>query len=170
MIAASEVIGGPALEAALRAAGEVGLRALARGLRREAERVMTLSKREFVPADFGTLRDSGVVFAPVITATEVSVEFGFGGAASKYAVYVHEGTGPAVGRPAFMPPLSAIRPWLRRHGIPEKLAFAYAYAIGRRGLRPTKYLERPLLVRMQGMETRLAAYVTQELERLHASR
>lgn len=38
------------------------------------------------------------------------------------------------------PPTRAIRPWLRRHGIPEDAAFVVARAIGRRGLRPRPFL------------------------------
>lgn len=135
-------------------------------LRREAETIMTASKRKFVPVDIGPLKANGFVQPAVVTQAGVSVTLGYGGAAAGYAVYVHEGTGPAVGRPAFMPPVSVIRDWAKRHNIPEDAAFPIARAIGRRGLRPLKYLERPLNEARAGMETRLAAALAREVARL----
>mgnify|MGYP001574695675 CR=1 FL=1 len=153
------VVGGEALRAALRNAGALGVQGLARGLRREAETIMTDSKQNYVPTDISTLKTSGFVQPVQVTPTNVTVTLGYGGAAQAYALYVHEGIGPAVGRPAFMPPVSAILPWVLRHGLPEEAAFPIARAIGRRGLAPTKYLERPLLDAVRGMDGRLAATV-----------
>lgn len=59
-------------------------------LHREAERIMTLSKRDFVPVDLGTLRASGHVRPPETHGTVVSVTMGYGGAAKAYAVVQHE--------------------------------------------------------------------------------
>ncbi len=126
--------GGEKLRAALRLAGAAGPRILGGAPYREAETIMSASKK-LVPVDMGVLRASGFVRAPAATAAGVEVVLGYGGAAHGYALYVHEGTGPAVGRPAFMPPPSAVLPWMRRHGIPERAAWAVARAIGRRGLR-----------------------------------
>jgi hypothetical protein len=53
------------------------------------DRVLTKAK-ELTPVDYGTLRDSGIVDDPTITATKISVEIGFGGGAAHYAIYVHE--------------------------------------------------------------------------------
>lgn len=156
------VVGGEALRAALRNAGALGVQALARGFRREAETIMTTSKQKYVPVDMGILKTSGYVVPPVVTATNVTVTLGYGGAAQAYALYVHEGIGPAVGRPAFFPSkemVEQIQAWAGRHGIPEEAAFPIARAIGRRGLAPTKYLERPLLDAVRGMDGRLAATV-----------
>jgi hypothetical protein len=52
-------------------------------------RVMPLAK-ERTPVEFGTLRDSGLVDPPTSGFGYVKVELGFGGAASAYAIYVHE--------------------------------------------------------------------------------
>ena len=153
------VVGGEALRDALRRAGAAGVKALARGLRREAEAIMTDSKEHYVPTNISTLKTSGFVQPVQVSATGVTVTLGYGGAAQAYALYVHEGIGPAVGRPAFMPPVKALIPWVLRHGMPEEAAFPIARAIGRRGLAPTKYLERPLLAAVRGMDGRLAADV-----------
>ena len=161
----STLVGGDKLRAVLRAVGVAGARALGVALYREAERIMARSKTEFVPSDMGILRASGFVKPAEVSATSVSVTLGYGGAARAYALYVHEGTGPAVGRPAFFPPLEAIRAWAKRHGLPEAAAFPIARAIGRRGLRPLKYLERPVLEAVPGMDGRLAAVVRREVAR-----
>ena len=153
------VVGGEALRDALRRAGALGIQALARGLRREAEAIMTDSKEHYVPTNISTLKTSGFVQPVQVSATGVTVTLGYGGAAQAYALYVHEGIGPAVGRPAFMPPVKALIPWVLRHGMPEEAAFPIARAIGRRGLAPTKYLERPLLAAVRGMGERLATGV-----------
>ena len=159
------VVGGEKLAAAFRRARGSGPAILAGALYREAEAVMLAAKR-LAPSDLGALRASGQVQPPVITAGGIEVTMGFGDAATGYAVYVHEGTGPAVGRPAFMPPVDVIRAWAVRHGMPAEAGFAVARAIGRRGLRPLKYLERPLLEAARDMEARLAGAVLKELERV----
>jgi hypothetical protein len=43
-----------------------------------------------VPVDTGVLRDSAIVQEPVVNGDEVTVELGFGGAASDYAIEQHE--------------------------------------------------------------------------------
>ena len=50
---------------------------------------MTAAK-ERTPVDLGTLRASGTVLPPKVSGTGVEVVAGFGGAASDYAVVVHE--------------------------------------------------------------------------------
>jgi len=62
---------------------------LGKAIYQEAEEIMGRS-RGLVPVDTGTLRASGQVDLPTITAQGASVEFGYGGAASDYAVPVHE--------------------------------------------------------------------------------
>lgn len=56
-------------------------------IRYEAENVMARSKREFVPIDDGTLRDSGYVSTVKDVNGEHRVEFGF---SARHAVAVHE--------------------------------------------------------------------------------
>lgn len=139
---------------------------MARAIYREAERIMADSRENYVPVDLATLKDSGHVKLPEIRGTVVVVTMGYGGAAAGYALFVHEGTGPAVGQPPFMPPVDAIAAWARRHGIPEEAAYPIARAIGQRGLAPSKYLERPANAARRGMDKRLAADVNRELAKL----
>lgn len=56
---------------------------------RWAEGTMTESKEQEVPVDTGALRSSGTVEVET-SDTRVEVSLGFGGAASNYAVAVHE--------------------------------------------------------------------------------
>jgi hypothetical protein len=58
-------------------------------LKLEAELIMTKAKK-LTPVDSGTLRASGHVKKPVITRKTAKVLLGFGGAASAYALAVHE--------------------------------------------------------------------------------
>lgn len=64
---------------------------VASAIYREAQIVMTESKRRCpVAADGGTLRASGRVHEPVRTGNRISVTMSYGGAASDYAIAVHE--------------------------------------------------------------------------------
>jgi len=63
--------------------------ATAPALVQEAESIMTASKH-IVPVDQGVLRASGYVAPPEIHGNDVSVEIGYGGAASDYALVQHE--------------------------------------------------------------------------------
>jgi hypothetical protein len=130
------------------------LEAVGDGLRVEHELVMTQAKRN-VPVDLGPLRASGVVLPTTREGNSLVSRGGFGGAASQYAVVVHEGRRAG----ARMPPVDVIRAWAQRHGIDPGAAFPIARAIGRRGTRPLKYYETPLLDAAHGMGERLAAYV-----------
>ena len=141
--------------------GPAAGQAAARALYQEAESIIGEAKEQ-VPVHHGILRDSGHVQLPETGPSGVTVRMGFGGAASGYALYVHEGTGPAVGQPAYWPPRAALEEWARAHGIP---VFLVQRAIHRRGTRPAKYLERPALEAARGMEARLAASLRAELER-----
>lgn len=62
---------------------------VAGSLYRSGEHVMTQSKEQFVPVDTGTLRSSGAVELET-SESLVIVRLGFGGAASAYALAVHE--------------------------------------------------------------------------------
>ena len=63
---------------------------LERGLVIEANEMMADAKEQ-TPVDTGTLRASGTVGTPDRSGSGVSVDLGFGGAASAYAVVQHEG-------------------------------------------------------------------------------
>ena len=65
---------------------------LGRGLFTEGNKIMTTSKQSFVPVDQGVLRASGHVKPPVVSRTGASVNLGYGGAASAYALVQHERT------------------------------------------------------------------------------
>ena len=63
----------------------------ARALYEEANLVMTVSKERCpVAPDGGTLRASGTVDEPVVEGRDISVRLSYGGAASDYALAVHE--------------------------------------------------------------------------------
>lgn len=94
--------------------------ALAAAIYQEAETIMADSKANYVPVDTGVLRDSGFVAPPEIDGNVVSVELGYGGAASAYALVQHE-------------------------------RLDYHHTVG-----GPKYLERPFLDAMNGLEERLA--------------
>ncbi len=130
----------------------------------EAEGVMRASKRE-VPVDQGILRSSGFVKKPTNRLGKIQVVFGYGGAAKAYALFLHEGTGPAVGRSSFMPPVDVFKDWARRVLGDESLGFVVARAVGQRGLKPRKFLEAPLRRKLRGMGTRIARRVRRDVER-----
>lgn len=156
--------GGKELAKSFARAQDRALAELVRALQVEAEGVMRDSKRE-VPVDMGILRSSGFVNRPKVRGQGVSITMGYGGAAKDYAVYIHEGIGPAVGRPAFMPPVAPFREWAKRVLGDESLGFVIARSVGQKGLKPRKYLERPLRKRSRGMGRRIARRVRKGLER-----
>ena len=84
-----EITGTERLNAVLRAAPARAVAGLSAALFREGNEIMSAS-RELVPVDEGTLRGSGTVMAPQASVSGVEVEFGYGGAASDYAVVQHE--------------------------------------------------------------------------------
>jgi hypothetical protein len=61
-----------------------------RSLYMVAEEIMTDAKANYVPVVTGNLRRSGFVEKPDIKGNSVNVTFGFGGAATEYALAVHE--------------------------------------------------------------------------------
>lgn len=151
----------------IKALGEFAIKAVGKVLYTEAETVMSKSKR-LVPVNLGVLRASGRVDPPLYDHTSVLVRLGFGGAASAYALYIHEGIGPAVGKPAFMPPVAPFAQWAKRKLGDESLGFVIARAVGQKGLTPRKYLERPLLERARTFTSNFAPKVDRELRNFHA--
>lgn len=83
------LIGDEELIERLEMAGKSAAKHLAKAMYREANYVMRKSV-EAVPVDFGVLRGSATVTKPVIAGTSISLNFGYGGAASAYALAVHE--------------------------------------------------------------------------------
>lgn len=147
-----ELRGTQQLRANLRRLGQRAEQALGAALYVEGERIMGESKAEAPVGVSGHLRASGFVRPPKRDAGGVVVELGY---SEETAVFVHEGIGPAVGQPPFMPPSSAFKDWARKFLGDESKAFVVARAVGRRGLAPTKFLERPLMKAAGGMAARL---------------
>jgi len=83
------LIGGGHLVEALAKLGAEGPRELAKSLHEEALEAFAESQRQ-VPRKTGVLANSGVVLEPVVSGTTVTQDLGYGGAASKYALIVHE--------------------------------------------------------------------------------
>lgn len=149
--------------------GEHAIRSIGKVLYREAEAVMSRSKR-LVPVNLGPLRASGRVFPPDYGRDTVTVMLGYGGAAAGYALYLHEGIGPAVGRPAFMPPVAPFTEWAKRKLGDESLGFVIARAVGQKGLKPRKFLERPFLERAKTFTRDFGPLVDKDLRTFHATR
>jgi len=66
------------------------VKAVAGSVTDEAEAIMARSKEHYCPVDTGVLRASGIVLPAVLSAVGVTVEMGYGGNASSYALEVHE--------------------------------------------------------------------------------
>lgn len=84
------ITGADPLSRKLQTASTNGPQAMGQALVETAEQVMTVSKTDYVPVDTGALRASGHVQPAVWQGAKVEVEFGFGGPAAPYALYVHE--------------------------------------------------------------------------------
>ena len=112
---------------------------LAASMRRIATHVASRAA-EAAPTDTGRLRKSiGSEYR-----REGERHIAMIGTGLEYAPYVHEGTGPAVGRPPYFPPPSALADWARRVLGNEKLAWAVARKIRARGTKPRPYLRNAL--------------------------
>jgi hypothetical protein len=102
----------------------------------EATDIMADSMEHYVPVRDGVLRGSGTVHQPTITASEITVAFGYGGAAKGYALKTHEN--PRAGKTGGLSPSG------RRYK-------RYATTGG------WKYLEQPVVKATVGMSARIAA-------------
>ena len=170
---AAEMVGDKELIQALRDAGNEAVNALARALYQEAELIMADSKK-LVDVDEGTLRNSGFVELPKVSRfgrgrlgsklgdANIEVRMGY---SAPHGIWLHEGTGPNVGQPAFMPPVAPFKEWAKRVLGDESLGFVIARAVGARGLGPRKFLERPFKARASTMNGRLARRVREGWER-----
>ena len=162
-----DVRGTQGLVRALQKVGANADEALRSALYIEAEQVMALSKQEAPVGVDGQLRASGYVDLPKKEGTRIHVTMGYN---AQHALFVHEGTGPAVGKAPFFPPPSAFVQWVKKflgasakdagtESDPGPTAWFVARAVGRRGLAPSKFLERPLKARLRGMAGRMAKRV-----------
>lgn len=91
MVKRITLVGREKLTSILARGGQVGVEVLVEVLRAESLLAFRNSQR-MVPHATGALRASGVVRPPAVAGTHVEVEMGYGGAASKYALYQHEVT------------------------------------------------------------------------------
>jgi HK97 gp10 family phage protein len=98
---------------------------------KEAEQVLVRAARKNTPVDTGALRNS---LKATISAHSDRIT-GVIGSNLKYAMAVEKGTRP------HWPPLQAIEPWARRHGL---VAFLVTRAISRRGTKGHHMLENAL--------------------------
>lgn len=146
------------VQRALREAPGKVIKLAAQALYLEAEGIMAASK-PLVPVFLNALRGSGHVQQPRTRFNSVEVVMGYGGAAADYAVYVHEGTGPAVGRPKYFPPVSALEAWAKKKLGDAELAYVVARKIYNEGTEPVKYLEKPFRAAERGMARRVAKHI-----------
>ena len=142
-----EVTGTDAILRALQQAGRKGMQAATAAFYQEAERIMTDSKEHYVPVHDAILKGSGHVQPPQVTGGHLSVTLGYGGAASAYALAVHE--------------------HLSQHSPPSWKA---AEAAGRPVTfhppgRGPKFLELPLLAAERGFSERIAAGIRRAMGR-----
>lgn len=110
-------------------------RRIEQALNVEAEEIMTISKRDYVPVDLGALRSSGKVESVKRVGTEVSVSMQYGDTAAPYALTVHEHGGDMARDP------------------PSWRGTQVTFHPSGRG---PKYLEIPLMQRVAGMAQRVA--------------
>lgn len=87
--------------------------AIAGALYQQANEIIADSVTNYVPFDTGTLAGSAKVQMPVVSPSEISVTFGFGGNAAPYAIAVHEN--PRSGKTGGKSPSGKPYPhWARR--------------------------------------------------------
>jgi len=107
----------------------------------EAGLIMSDSKQNYVPVDFGILKGSGQVHPPEWQGDVLVVQLSYGGAAKAYALAVHEH-------------LSKHSPWTWR--VAKRVTFHPAG-------RGPKYLEKPLKKASKGIMQRIAARINKGL-------
>ena len=159
MSARIEVKGGKQVAANLARLEEKGIRLAMAALYQEGGEIMSKSERLAPVGVTGALRGSGHVQLPKRTPTGIEVLLGYSGAAASYAVFVHEGTGPAVGRPKYFPPVDALKRWAKKKLGDEDAAYAVARKIYNKGTEPRKFLEEPFYAALAGMAGRIAAKI-----------
>ena len=124
---------------------------VANALEAEATNVMTKAKA-LCPVVTGTLKGSGFVERPVVGGGEISETMGFGGAASKYALSVHEN--PRSGK------TGGVSPSGQRYG---RKAYKGKMRIGFSLVGQWKFLEQPFLASVNGLTARLYARLMRPL-------
>jgi hypothetical protein len=124
----------------------IGQRAFQSGVKflfLEGERIIGDSKENYVPVDFGTLRNSGFVEPPKVSGRKVKVRCGFGGPAAPYALSVHEN--PRAGKTGGVSPSGRKYQHWAQTG-------------------EWKYLEKPFNAALGTMDARMAQHIRSELK------
>jgi HK97 gp10 family phage protein len=118
---------------------------------KEATMKVTRDAKQLAPVDTGRLRAS---ITPSVRGTKV-VE-GIVGSNVKYAPYMELGT------KRFWPPISALEPWARRHGIP---AFLVARSIARYGIAARPFLSKAFEQNAQWIRRRFEEVVRKAIRK-----
>jgi len=119
-----EIKGVEELNAAFKKAPQIAVGELRRAI---LKALITLQgeARKFVVKDTGRLVNAIRYVQPTMVSGKLTAE-------TQYAIYVHEGTKP------HFPPLSAVEPWAKRHGVP---ALVVARAIARKGTKANPFFD-----------------------------
>ena len=137
-----EMRGVEAMAAALKIWNAKAKTAALGALREEAADIMAVSQK-FVPVDQGTLKGSKYIDKPVLAGSTATVTMGYGGAAGKYALAVHEN--PRAGG---------------THGIsPSGQRYRHWAQTGR-----WKYLEQPILMARKGFLERIGRKIRERFD------
>ena len=86
----AKVVGLESMQGRLKILGPRGRKSVAGTLYRFGEMIMTDAKQNYVPVKENVLRTSGKVELPIDSGNTISVSMSFGGAASAYALAIHE--------------------------------------------------------------------------------
>ena len=122
--------------------GKEGDRMMGEELYREGEEIMTLSKRDYVPVDTSTLKNSGHVELPAKKGGRMVVTLGYGGGAADYAVYVHERiftiSGRLVHHPIGQAKYLEVPTFIKAQRMPHRIASNLHRKLARRAMRSKK--------------------------------
>ena len=108
---------------------------------RKATMIVDADAKRNTPVDTGRLRASIMPEVRVTGVFNTTVQ-GVVGSNVKYAPFVEEGSGPAIGNPSYSPPEANVAGWAHRHGVS---AYSVVKAIRRSGTKAHKYLEKALV-------------------------
>ena len=119
---------------------------------RQATAMVTRAAQINAPVDTNRLRSS---IKPSIRRTKTTV-LGVVGSNVKYAPFMEMGT------KRFWPPVSALQPWARRHGMS---AFLVARSIARHGLAARKFLQRAFEDNVHGIYKQIQRSVDRAIKK-----
>ena len=120
---------------------------------RKATMIVTRGAKQNAPVDTGRLRAS---IAPSVRNAGKTTVLGVVGSNVKYAPFMEMGT------KRFWPPVSALQPWARRHGMS---AFLVARSIARHGLAARKFLQRAFEDNVHGIYKQIQRSVDRAIKK-----